>query len=305
MRHRALDPIQNLVEVFAEVGGEETEDEVAVFLEEGVFPAVAAIGCRVVEVLVSIEFEDESEIDAEEIDLHDAAIVEGDGEVLVEAELVFGGGEGLEAFEEKFLAGAAGFSGSLSDVGRVDEELGKRLINTVTDEPPDAGGVVLFPLWIKWEGNLDRPTGQGAGGEEDGVADCFVSCATAVEHAREHGDVEVGVVVNLHHSLAVVEAVKSSGVLRDGAAPGDGHGEEESVESGIVEAFADKLSGGKDDARFVLGDGRELLHSGAEGFLSEAPFEGDEVLNFFLQQGGQELKVFGSLGEDEGCATGP
>ena len=35
MRHGALDTVQDLIEVFAKVGGEEAEDEVAVFLEEG------------------------------------------------------------------------------------------------------------------------------------------------------------------------------------------------------------------------------------------------------------------------------
>ncbi|MFT6864575.1 MAG: hypothetical protein ACJAVK_003143 [Akkermansiaceae bacterium] len=56
MRHRSLDSIQDLVEVFAEVGGEEAEDEVAVFLEECVFAAIAAVGRWVVEVLVAVEF---------------------------------------------------------------------------------------------------------------------------------------------------------------------------------------------------------------------------------------------------------
>lgn len=35
VRHGALDTVQDLVEVFAKVGGEEAEDKVAVFLEEG------------------------------------------------------------------------------------------------------------------------------------------------------------------------------------------------------------------------------------------------------------------------------
>lgn len=56
MRHRALNSVQDLIKVFAEVGGEEAEDEVAIFLEEGVFSAVAAVSGRVVEVLVAIEF---------------------------------------------------------------------------------------------------------------------------------------------------------------------------------------------------------------------------------------------------------
>ena len=44
MRHGTLDSIEDLVEAFAEVGGEEAEDEVVVFLEEGVFSAVPAVG---------------------------------------------------------------------------------------------------------------------------------------------------------------------------------------------------------------------------------------------------------------------
>lgn len=216
------------------------------------------------------------------VDFHGAAVVEGDGEVLVEVELIFGGGEGLEAFEEEFFAGATGFSGGLGAVGGVDEELSQGLVDAITDEAADAGGVVLFPLGIEGEGDLDGPAREGTGGEENGVADGFVAGTAAVEHARKHGDVEVGVVVNLDDFFAMVEAVKSSGVLGDGAAPGDGHGEEEGVEAGVVEAFADEFSGGDDDAGFVLGNRGELIEGGAEGFFSQASFEGDEVLDFFF-----------------------
>ena len=232
--------------------------------------------------LVAVEFEGEFEVGAEEVDFHGAAVVEGDWEVLVEVELILGGGGGLEAFEEEFLAGAAGFSWGLGEVGGVDEELRQWLVDAITNEAADAGGVVLFPLGIEWEGDFDGPAGEGAGGEEDGVADGFVAGAATVEHAGKHGDVEVGVVVNLHHFFAMVESVKSSGVLCDGAAPGDGHGEEEGVEAGVVEAFADEFSGGNDNAWFVLGNGGELIERCAEVFFSETAFEGDEVLDLFF-----------------------
>ncbi|MFT6864576.1 MAG: hypothetical protein ACJAVK_003144 [Akkermansiaceae bacterium] len=240
---------------------------------------------------------------AEEVDFHGAAVVEGDGEGLVELELILGGGEGLETFEEEFFGGAAGFVWTLGLVGGVDEELGQGLIDAVADEAADAGGVVLFPLGVEGKGDFDRPAGEGARGEKDGVADGFVAGAAAVEHAGEHGDVEVGVVVDLHHLLAVVEAMKSAGVLCDGPAPGDGHGEEEGVEAGVIEAFADEFTGRDDDARFVCGDVGELFEGGAEGFFSKASFEGDDVLDFFFEEVGQELDVLGSFGQDEGSAA--
>lgn len=224
--------------------------------------------------------------------------------MLVEDELILGSGEGLEAFEEEFLAGAAGFLGALGFVGGVDEELSEGLVDAVADEAADAGGVILFPLRIEGEWDLDGPAGEGAGGEKDGVADGFVASAAAVEHAGEHRDVEVGVVVNLDHLLAMVETMESAGVLRDGPAPGDGHGEEEGVEAGVIETFADEFSGGDDDTRFIFGDVGELFEGGAEGLFSKTAFEGDDVLNFIFEQIGQELDVLGSFGEDEGCAAG-
>ena len=47
--------------------------------------------------------------------------------------------------------------------------------------------------------------------------------------------------------LAVVEAVQAPDVLGDGAAPGDGQGEEQGVELRVVEAFADEPAGGDHD----------------------------------------------------------
>ena len=240
---------------------------------------------------------------AEEVDFHGAALVEGDGEGLIEVELILGGGEGLEAFVEESFGGAAGFLRALGDVGGVDEELGQGLVYSVADEAADAGGVVLFPLGVEGKGDFDRPAGEGARGEEYRVADGFVAGAAAVEHAGEHGDVEVGVVVDLHHLFAVMEAMESAGVLRDGPAPGDGHGEEEGVEAGVIEAFTDEFSGRDDEARFVFGDVGELFEGGTEGFFSEAAFEGDDVLDFFFEEVGQELDVLGSFGQDEGGAA--
>lgn len=149
-------------------------------LEEDVLAAVAAIGIWVAEMLIAIELDDEARGGAEEIDFHAAAVVEGDGKAGVEFEFVTGGRKTLEALIEKTLAGTAGLG--VMRPGDMDEESGQRWIDAIADEAADAGGVVAFPLRIERERNLNGPTRQRAGGQEDGVADGFVACATAVEH---------------------------------------------------------------------------------------------------------------------------
>ena len=52
-------------------------------------------------------------------------------------------------------------------------------------------------------------------------------------------------------------------VLLERALPGNGHGQEQRVQPGIVEAFADVTAGGQDDARLTLGHSGEGFHDGA------------------------------------------
>ena len=81
----------------------------------------------------------------------------------------------------------------------------------------------------------------------------------AVEHPHLHRHVEVCVVIDLHDALACVEAVKTTDVLRDGAAPRGGHGEEKCIQPRVVESLAEETPGGDDDA--WLAAQRCLRHS--------------------------------------------
>ncbi len=71
------------------------------------------------------------------------------------------------------------------------------------------------------------------------VSDGFISVTTAVEHPREHCDVQVSVVVNAHFTLAFMQAMQSADVLRDRSMPGDRKRQEQGVEPGVVESLAD------------------------------------------------------------------
>lgn len=251
------------------------------FLQEGVFFTVAAVGFFVDEVLVAVEFDSDSFLGEEEIDFHFAVFVERDRETGVEVKFVLGGGEGLQALVEKFLAGTPGAVGTLSSLfwrtGGVDEKSGEWRINAVTDEALDTGGVVVFPLWIDRQRHLGWPTWQGVGGEEDGVADFFVTRAAAVEHTGEHGHIEVRVIEDTDHFFADVESVESARILGDGATPGDGHGEKKGVEAGVVKTLTDKPTCGENDSGLGLGDRAQGSDGGFQFLGGHAAFEGDDV----------------------------
>jgi len=101
----------------------------------------------------------------------------------------------------------------------MQEELGQRDINSVTEEALDTRSVISFPLRIDGQWDFDRPAREGAGGKQDCVSDRFVPLAAPVEHAREHWDVEIGVVEDADLFLVVMKAMETPDVLGDGAAP--------------------------------------------------------------------------------------
>jgi len=295
----AVDGVEGFVEVEREVLGEEAEDVVAVLLEERVFAAVAAVCGGVAEVLGAVDLDGEAEGGGVEVDFHFTPVVEGDGELGVELEEASGIREGFKAAEKEGLGCAAGARFVGRRIGGLEEKSGKRDIDTIADEAANAGGVVIFPCGIDGQWDFDGPTGQRAGGEQDGVTDGFVADAAFVEHAGEHRDIEVGIIVDANFFFAVVEAVEAASVLGDDAAPGDGHGKKESVETGIIEAFADEFAGGKNDASFVFGNGLKLIECLLEGFAGHPALEGDQVGDVGAEEFGENLNVFGALSEDE------
>lgn len=178
------------------------------------------------EVLRAVYLDGDAVRFAEEVDFHFAEAVERDGEFGVEAEFSGKRGERFEAAEKERFTRAAGAVRGVAERARgVDEERGERLIHTVADEPLNAGCVVDFPLRVDRQRDVCGPSGERAGGQQERVADGFVSGAAAVEHSQEHWRVEVAVIIDLHDSFAVMETVPSPDVLGDGAAPRDGHGE--------------------------------------------------------------------------------
>ena len=67
--------------------------------------------------------------------------------------------------------------------------------------------------------HVRRPARNGAGRNDNRVADNLIAAATAIEHSRQHGHIQVRVVVDPDVTLAIVEALKPADVLRDRPPP--------------------------------------------------------------------------------------
>ena len=90
VRQRAKDGVQGGVEALADIGAEEAEDVIAVFLQQGVLAAVAAVRSGVREMLVAVEFQNQSRFDAQEIHFHPAPIIERNRQLGIEPEPALG-----------------------------------------------------------------------------------------------------------------------------------------------------------------------------------------------------------------------
>jgi hypothetical protein len=76
----------------------------------------------------------------------------------------------------------------------------------------------------------------------------------------EHGHLAIDIIMDDDLPLQVMKPVKTARILRQGSSPGDRHGEEERVQSLIVEAFAEISAGGHDHPFLMLGNRREPRH---------------------------------------------
>lgn len=101
----------------------------------------------------------------------------------------------------------------------MDKKFCKRLVNAIAYQASHTGGIVLFPLSINGQRHLDRPARQGAGWQQNAIANGLIAGATTIKHAGQHWDIKIGVVVDLNHSFSFVEAMKAAHILCDSPTP--------------------------------------------------------------------------------------
>ena len=128
-----------------------------------------------------------------------------------------------------------------------------------------------------------------------------VAAAALVEHAYQHRDVEIAVVVDANVLLVLVKAIQAPDVLGNGAAPRNGHGQEQGVEAGIVDPLPDEPTRCQQHlARYVLGGPRQ---SGLERLAAHAAPEHDHTRADCTKPAGKGLQVIDPFGQNEGGAT--
>jgi len=109
---------------------------------------------------------------------------------------------------------------------------------------------------------------------------------------------DVVVVVNLGGGFPGVGPQDASGVLDESAVEGDGGGEEQGVQRGAVEAFADVGADGADERR-SRGAGLEAGEGSGAGFGTHPAAQDHRVVSAVVKGVGEPVEVGGPLSEDE------
>ena len=98
--------IQDAIQIFTKIFCKKPQNKIAVLLQEAILSAVSSIRFGVGKMLFSVEFYDEAQSLADEIDFHFALAIERNGQANVQLELIFRFSESFKTTIEKRLAGA-------------------------------------------------------------------------------------------------------------------------------------------------------------------------------------------------------
>ena len=98
-------------------------------------------------------------------------------------------------------------------------------------------------------------------GGKESVAELAIAALAAGEHPLGDGDGFIYIVIDQQFAFAREVTVEAADVLLQGAAPGDGEGEEEGVERGFIKSFAEETACCKEN--FSAEDCPEVFQTGA------------------------------------------
>ena len=76
--------IQHVIQALAHVLRQESQHEIAVVLEQGILSPVTAVSLGIAEMLRAIQFDDDTGMLAQEIDLHFSSAVERNGQLHIQ-----------------------------------------------------------------------------------------------------------------------------------------------------------------------------------------------------------------------------
>ena len=97
-----------------------------------------------------------------------------------------------------------------------------------------------------------------------------------------------------------MQAVQPAGILGDGSAPRHRQRQEQRVQPGIVESFADVSPGGQQHPLFILGNGRQPSDDALQFLPAHAAPQDNQVTDLGRQPLGQAFEVFGAFRQHDG-----
>ena len=183
--------------------------------------------------------------------------------------------------------------------GGVNEQAGERRVNAISDESSYAAGIVALPHRVRRKNHIGGPSRYGAGWQENRVPDGFITAAASVEHPRQHRHIEIGVVVDAHLALAVVEAMQPAGVLGDGSSPRDWKRQKQRVQPRIVESLSDVLASGQDDPCLIARDDCQPIGDGLPLLLAQPRPQHHEVTDARREHALETVEVIVPLREHQ------
>lgn len=140
-------------------------------------------------------------------------------------------------------------------------------------------------------------------GRVDRVAHGSVGLRALGEHAAQYGNVGIDVVVDASFGLLRVRPVEPAGVLDDGALPCDRHGEQERVETGVVEALADESPGREHQSRLIASELPQAGKRVATAARRDLAVERDELRDVLAQAFDEAVEMVAALCEDDWSTT--
>ncbi len=79
MGHRSKDSIENIAKGLADIFGEKSKHEETIFLEKMVFPTIATIGIRIVQMLGAVQFNRHAQFGTKQVHFHGSPTAERNG----------------------------------------------------------------------------------------------------------------------------------------------------------------------------------------------------------------------------------
>jgi hypothetical protein len=86
MREDSQDGIQDRVQLLDQILRQEAKNEEPVLLQERILLSIPTVGLGIRQVLRAVQFDHRSGVNAQEVDLHLAQVVEGNGQFYIQLE---------------------------------------------------------------------------------------------------------------------------------------------------------------------------------------------------------------------------